>query len=254
VSNPFIGGVYLARGLRIIARPGLRRFVVVPALLNTLLFGVAVWYAYQQYGDFLGWLQTWLPAWLDWLSLLLVPLFFVAALLVLFFGFSLVANLIASPFNGLLAERVEQHLTGAPLGGSGWGTLVRTLPATLWDEVKKLLYAVLWAIPFLVLFLIPVLNLAAPWLWLLFSAWIMALQYLDYPMGNHALKGAQMRRRLGSARLLALGFGGSAILLASIPVVNFIAMPASVAGATALWVERLRDSDLEVRRTSRSQS
>jgi len=37
------------------------------------------------------------------------------------------------------------------------------------------------------LFIIPVINIAAPILWLLFSAWYMTLEYTDYPMANSGL-------------------------------------------------------------------
>ena len=41
-------------------------------------------------------------------------------------------------------------------------------------------------------------------------------------------------------RLTALGFGGGVMLMMLIPGLNFLAMPAAVAGATALWVDRLK--------------
>ena len=139
-----------------------------------------------------------------------------------------------------MAEKVEEHLTGKPIPGGGWVYMVKTLVPTLVDELKKMAYAALWSIPFLALFLIPGINLAAPILWFAFSAWIMAIQYTDYPMGNHGLKGPEIRARLRRRRRLALGFGSATVLLTSIPVVNFVAMPAAVAGATAMWVDRLR--------------
>jgi CysZ protein len=40
---------------------------------------------------------------------------------------------------------------------------------------------------------------------------------------------------------VAFGFGGAALVLTLIPVVNFIAVPTAVAGATALWVGELRE-------------
>lgn len=96
------------------------------------------------------------------------------------------------------------------------------------------------ALPLGLLFLIPGINVAAPFIWALFSAWMLAIEYLDYPMANHALHFATQRRILRGNRLLAYGFGGGTLLLTMIPVLNFIAMPAAVAGATALWVEELR--------------
>jgi CysZ protein len=243
MSNPVAAAWYPIRGLGLIARPRLRRFVIVPLLLNVALFSLAIVYGWRQYEALVAYLETWLPSWLDWLSWLLLPIALAAAATVLFYTFSMLANLIASPFNGLLAEKVEEHLTGEPLPGGGWGKMARELLPTLWDEVKKILYFVAWAVPFLLLFLVPVINVAAPFLWLAFSAWTMALQYVDYPMGNHGIKGPEIRRRLGRRRLSALSFGATTMLLTSIPFVNFLAMPAAVAGATAFWVERFKDED-----------
>jgi len=36
-----------------------------------------------------------------------------------------------------------------------------------------------------------------------------------------------------------MGFGGAAAVVQSIPLLNLLAMPASVAGATALWVDQI---------------
>ena len=110
------------------------------------------------------------------------------------------------------------------------------VPAVL-NELRKLLYILAWSLPLLVLFVIPVVNVAAPALWLLFGAWTLAVEYMDYPMGNHDLRFVEQRRRLRERRLLSLGFGGAVTVTTMIPVVNFFVMPAAVAGATALWVD-----------------
>ena len=83
------------------------------------------------------------------------------------------------------------------------------------------------------------INLAAPVLWFLYTAWILVLEYSDYPMGNHGLKFREMRARLRKRRVLGLGFGAATAGLTMIPVLNFIAMPSAVAGATAMWVGEL---------------
>jgi CysZ protein len=59
-------------------------------------------------------------------------------------------------------------------------------------------------------------------------------------MGNHMLRFPEQRKRLRGRRMLSLGFGGGSLLMTMIPVVNFFAMPASVAGATAMWVKEHR--------------
>ncbi|MFP5505516.1 MAG: sulfate transporter CysZ [Gammaproteobacteria bacterium] len=238
----FLKGVgYLAEGLRLIRLAGLRRFVVVPLLVNTLLFAALMFAAVSGFERLLDYLLGFLPEWLHWLQYLLWPLFALSALVVLAYSFTLIANLLAAPFNGQLAEAVEKHLTGAALEpGGDWRALLADIAPSLLSEVQKLAYFALRGLPLLLLFVVPGINLAAPLLWTLFGAWMLALEYGDYPMGNHGLKFRDQRPRFKARRGLALGFGLAVLGLTMIPVVNFLAMPAAVAGATALWVRELR--------------
>jgi CysZ protein len=118
---------------------------------------------------------------------------------------------------------------------------VRGAGAALISEGRKVVYYLFRAIPLLVLAWIPVVNLAVPVLWLALNAWMLALEYADYPMGNHGIEFAEQRARLRTRPLVAFGFGGAALVVTLIPVVNFIAVPTAVAGATALWVGELRE-------------
>ncbi|RKT46471.1 sulfate transporter CysZ [Thiocapsa rosea] len=237
-TNPLLGAGYLLQGIRLITRPGLRRFVVVPLAVNTLIFSAAIALGLSLFGKVLATLDARLPSWLAWLDWVLWPLFVLVLLVVVFSLFALVANLIASPFNGLLAEKVERMLTGRPLdeGATLAGVMADIVP-TLVDEMRKLLYAVVLAIPFLLLLLVPIVGQI---LWFLYIAWVLAVQYSDYPMGNHGMKFREMRRRLGRQRGMSLGFGASAAMLSMVPLVNFILMPSAVAGATAMWVRELK--------------
>jgi len=80
-------------------------------------------------------------------------------------------------------------------------------------------------------------------LWFLYTAWMLAFQYVDYPMGNHGYKFTAIRARLRGRRLLGLGFGAATAAMTLVPVLNFVVMPAAVAGATALWVRELREAE-----------
>ncbi len=101
-----------------LAEPGLRAFVLVPLLINTLIFAFAI---YALVSNFSAWvdalIKLWLPdwGWLEYLVFLLWPLFAVLLVLLVYYGFSVIANIIAAPFNGILAERVEQRARGAIL-------------------------------------------------------------------------------------------------------------------------------------------
>ena len=237
-TNPVSGASYLLQGIRLIARPGLRRFVIVPLLVNVLVFAAGIAAGVAWFEGFVAGLQSRVPGWLQWLDWILWPLFVLLLLAVVFYGFGLVANLIAAPFNSLLAEQTERLLTGRPLSQdtSLW-KLLKDLVPTLIDELKKILYALALAIPFLFLLFVPVVG---PILWFLYTAWIFALQYSDYPLGNHGLKLKAMRRRLKERRLTSLGFGAAVAGMGMVPVLNFIVMPAAVAGATALWLRELK--------------
>ena len=61
-------------------------------------------------------------------------------------------------------------------------------------------------------------------------------------MANHLLHFSTQRKLLRSRRFLAYSFGGGSLLLTMIPLLNFLAMPVSVAGATAMWVGELKDA------------
>lgn len=239
----FIKGFgYLLQGLRLLSAPGLRRFVIAPVLVNSLLFAGLIVLAVRGFEQTLDYLLGFLPAWLHWLQYLLWPLFAASVLLIMGYSFTLLANLIAAPFNGLLAEAVERQLTGQSLSGvGGWQAVLKDILPSLASELHKLLYFAIRALPLLILFLIPGVNLAAPLVWALFTAWMLALEYADYPMGNHGLKFKQQQPRLRRRAGLSLGFGLATLALTLIPLVNFIAMPAAVAGATALWVRELRE-------------
>lgn len=237
------GAGYLLRGLSLLGRPGIKRFVAIPLAVNVLVFALLLGLAVDQFGALTGWMMAQLPDWLAWLAWLLWILFGLAAAVLVFFSFSIIANILAAPFNGILAEAVERHLTGRTADDTSTGMLaaLKDAPGAVWGEFRKLGYFARWAVLILLLFLVPGVNLLAPFAWLLFSAWMLALEYGDYPMGNHGLRPPAQRSRLARQRGYALGFGGAVLVATTIPLVNFLVMPAAVAGATAMWVERFKD-------------
>ena len=244
------GAGYVARGFSLINQSGIRRYVVTPLLINCLVFGGAIWFGVAEFNGLLDWL---LPNWLEWARWLLWPLFAATMLLVVFYTFTLIANLIGAPFNGLLAEKLEARLSNLPPPeAQSCDDLLRTGTKAIVNELRKLAYLLVRTVPLLILFLIPGLNVIAPFAWLVFTAWMLALEYIDAPMGNHNLTFRDGKRVLRANRALALGFGGAVLLMTSIPILNFFAMPIAVAGATAMWVERLKTSSSQITSCSRT--
>lgn len=226
-------------GFGLIRQPGIKRYVVIPLLINIALFGLALWYIYMQADKGMAVAMEWLPDWLDWLSWVLWALLALLLMMVAFYSFTLVANFIGSPFNGRLAEKVEQRLIGYAPPSSGQVYTSAGVKNAVRSELGKLGYLASRSLPLLVLSFVPVLNVFAPLLWLLFGAWMLALEYLDYPMGNHGILFEEQRRKLRQRPMLALGFGMTVVALTFIPILNFLAMPVAVAGATRLWVRHL---------------
>ena len=239
-NNPVSGALYFVRGFAIVTRPGIRGYVVIPLLINATLFTTLIYFGASW---LVGFATDMLPGWLDFLAWILVPGFVVTALMAGFYTFNLIANLIAAPFNGLLAEAVERHLTGRspPSAGRGWGAFVKELGPTVMAELRKLAYVAIRSLPPLLLFLIPGVNVVAPFVWMVLGAWMLAVTYVDYPMANHGIGFAELRARLADRRLLSLGFGGAAVAALAVPVLNFLVIPCAVAGATAMWVEQFDD-------------
>jgi CysZ protein len=230
------GFKYLLSGFKLILKPGVRLYVVVPLLINSLLFAAAIIYGASSLNSLIDWLiSQW--QWLEWLTWLLWPVFVVVSLTIVFFCFSIVANLIGAPFNGFLAEAVERNITGQKIESNSGMSLLQIIIVSIKAEFQKLLYFVIRALPLLILFIIPMVNVAAPVIWFLFTAWMLTLEYGDYPMGNHDILFRQQREKFASNRQLAFGFGSGVMLLTMIPVVNFLAMPVAVAGATRMVTE-----------------
>lgn len=244
-GNFFRGLGYLGEGFHLIRQPGLRLFVLLPIAINIVLFAVLFYFMAEGFSALIATAMGWLPDWnwlqsLDWLFWILYG---AVILLMLAYGFVIVANLIGSPFYGYLAELTEKHLTGQEVTTEdGWATIVKDIPRALWREVQKILYYLPRAIGLFIIGLVPVVNLVAAVLWFLFNSWMMALQYVDYPADNHRVSFPTLRRTLGGSRLSALGFGLPVALAAMVPLLNLVVVPAAVCGATAFWV-RENDSN-----------
>ncbi|WP_165680367.1 sulfate transporter CysZ [Metapseudomonas otitidis] len=239
------GPQYLGEGLKLILRPGLRLFVLLPLTLNLVLFIALIGFAMREFG---GWVDAFMPSLPDWASFLeylIWPLFVVLVVLLVFFSFTMIANIIAAPFNGFLAEKVEVVVRGQDdFPPFSWAELVAMVPRTIGRELRKLGYFLPRAAGLLILSFIPVVNLVSTPLWFVFGIWMMAVQYIDYPADNHKLGWNEMLAWLREKRWQSLGFGGSVYLALLIPFVNIVMMPAAVAGATLFWVREGGDKAL----------
>lgn len=253
LGNPgfFTGIGYFLRGFALIGAAGTRRFVIVPLTVNIALFIAAIWFSIAWLGGQIEqitqeWGGEWYGSVVDWLLYwVALPLALLLMLVVMFYTFTLLGNLIAAPFNGLLAEKIEARMSGErPDTQGGILALLKDIGASFLSELKKQLYFATRALPLLaltlLLFFIPLFNLAIGPLWFLFGAWMLSIEYSDFPMANNGMRFPQIRATLSARRLFALGFGMAAMTATLIPILNFFVMPAAVAGASAMWADYWR--------------
>jgi len=230
-SYPFRGGRFL------LAHPRLLRFVLFPFLINTGVFTVAV---YLGLGFFNQTVTSYLPQAETWYWLFLYYVIWLTAVVLtavlVFFGFSVVGNLIAAPFNDLLAERIEAALTGSrreePFSlAEFWRDTRRTLGV----ESKKMVLFVLGMLLLLLLNLVPALGtFLYALLSVLLTLFFLAVEYTGFVFSRHRLDFRTQRRYIFSRKALLLGFATGVLALLAIPFLQLLCIPAAVAGATLL--------------------
>lgn len=226
-------------GFALLLKPGIKRFVIIPFIINLGLFSLATKLLSDQLDS---WLEQLLPSWLGWLEWLIWPLFAIAMFLIVFYTFTILANLLAAPFNSVLSAKIEALLTGKKPADINSDRFIKLTIRTMKSEIQKIMYAIKWFIPLIIITLIPGINIVAPLLWILFAVWFFALEYNDYPLANRGLFFEDVKSYNRKNRMRSLGLGTAVFVLTSIPIINFFAMPIAVAGATKLTTKVTNNS------------
>jgi CysZ protein len=211
-------------GFKLLKTPELRPFVLMPLLINFVFYSVAIVLGYFYLNHVIAQL---IPDSLHWLTWLIYPLFFVSFCVMGFFSFSMLANLIAAPFYAKLAAKTLIVIDAPTL------TVVQPSALQVWKaELQRLRYSLTRTLPLLILFVIPVVNVIAPLIWLVFSAWCVAVEYFGYPLENQGVLFPEQKQQLKTMRFDAVLFGGIVILGQSLPIFNVLISPTAVIAAT----------------------
>jgi len=229
-NNPVVAISCLLQGAKMLNHPALRKYLLIPLFINVVLYSGAFVLGYHSVSALI---HEFIPAWLSWLNWILWPLFFVSFLIIGFFTFTLIANLIAAPYYSRLAAKTLELI----------GATDDDLPETPWDkvfvgELRRVGYLLLRTLPLLLLSVIPVVNLIAPVLWAIFAAWGIAMEFMAYPLESRGLTFPEQKEFLRQSRWGALSFGGLTGLALTLPVINLFIGQAAVIGAT-LYVHKL---------------
>jgi len=238
---------YLLQGLKVLSNPGYRRFIFIPLLANLVFFILLTTFMFGIFSDTALWVTDWLPSWMNFMGwfiwFILGSVFFI----VYGFSFSIITNIFAAPFNGMLAEKIQRDMgVELPEGES----LASLITRTLVRELSKLMYFIWYGIwvtlGLVVLAWIPLLNLLVPVLAFAWGAWCLAIQYLDYAADNNQQTFIDLRKDAKKSMFNTLTFGGCITFLMMVPVVNIFVMPVAVAGATYMWladIHEVRDNN-----------
>lgn len=247
------GVSYVSEGFRLARKPAMRPYMLVPLIVNILLFSVAgylvVHYAYSWIGGLDTTVDLW--SWLDWAegainSTLAVLKWFLFAAIILFLvflmgsTFTMIAHILISPFVGILGEQAEKQLHTPAFPQH---TIMQIAWRTTKRELRKLVYwlvrALGLAVVSVVIYFVPVVNAAVPVIWFLFGAWILALQYIDVPADNNGRSFEDVLGLMRTHRAAVMGFGAVIMLLTSIPIVNLFVIPVAVCGGVVFWVRKI---------------
>ena len=253
--KPLSNGITLIfRGFELAKKPSIRPYMVIPLIVNVLIFTIAGYYSANAIHDALSILDfstVDLWSWLDWMEPIIESIgntlkwviLVASILLILFIAgsiFTMITHLLISPFIGILAEKVEQELHEINYPSH---TVAQIAGRTIKREFLKLKY---WLTRALGLFLltiilsfIPVVQMISPILWYLFGAWILALQYVDVPADNNGKSFNEVLSMMKQNRAEVMGFGGATLLLTSTPIINLFIVPIALAGSVIFWVEKM---------------
>lgn len=246
---------YFVMGWSLISQQGLRRFVIMPILLNIILMIGLLWLFITQISGMIEWVMNFLPNWLDWMSSIMFIASLVMILTVFYFSFTMLSGFIAAPFNGLLAEKVEKMLTGEVMIETNMQDFIKDVPRMLAREWQKLWYSLPKYIALFLFGFMPFLGqTVVPIIAFVFGAWMMAIQYCDYPFDNHKISFHAMRFKLAQNRTQSLVFGALITLCTLVPIINLVVIPVAVCGATAMWVDTYRKELYDANRVKTSQN
>lgn len=229
------------RSVRILrSNPRLIKYILIPFLINTLVFSGAVYLGLDFFGstvvEYLPQGEAWYWSVLYWFLWVVAVL--LTAVLV-FFSFTVVGNLLASPFNDLLSERTEEVLSGnvndEPFS---LGRFLRDALLTILMEAKKIWLFVVVMVLILPLNLLPgVGNSIYTLLVVSLTLFFLCFEYLGFVLVRKRLFFREQKRYILARKFLMLGFSCGVMALLAIPFFQLLCIPLAVIGATSLWCE-----------------
>jgi CysZ protein len=229
------------RSVRILRHnPRLFQYIVIPFLINLVVFSAAVYLGLDFFGstvvEYLPQGEAWYWSVLYWFLWVVAVL--LTAVLV-FFSFTVVGNLLASPFNDLLSERTEEVLSGrVNVAPFSFGRFFSDAWQTLILEVKKMWVFVVIMILILPLNLLPGFgNSLYTFLAVSLTLFFICFEYLGFVMVRKRRFFREQKNYIMARKFLMLGFSCGVMAILAIPFFQLLCIPLAVVAATRIWCE-----------------
>ena len=219
------------------------KYAAAPLAISFVIFGLSYVLLYHLFYEMLGGVMG--EQWY-WKVLYYVIIVIAAVLLVavFFFIFRAVASAIAAPFNDLLSEKTEQLVTGV------YSETPFSVIQVFKDASRSIVHSfrilgIYLGLLILFLFLLLIPGLGYPFYTaatILLSSYMLAYEYLGYPLDRRRLSFRQKRAFLKANLRSSLGFGIGNLAVGCVPFVNLLMIPAAVVGGTILYLKLIRST------------
>ena len=249
----FAGAASLSAALRLLrSHSELWIWCALPLLVNLVALALAVAVAWNYLDPLSARLEALLPTadpsvWYAWLwvgplralAWLLKWILLVFFLIAIYFLFTLLGGVLASPFLDVLSQRVERLRTGAMLEEVQEGLRARLGGAlrVVLEEGKRALFLLGGELVFVLIGWVPGLQPLALVGALLFALLFMPLEYTGFLLDRRGIPFRTRRRWLWRQRRVMLGFGATALGTFLVPGLNFLCLPWLVCAGTLLALD-----------------
>lgn len=228
---------YLIQGMKLALSKDCRLYIIIPIIINLILMSIVGYFLFANIKDWIFQMVGLLPDFLVFLAYILSAILAILIIFVSCYFFSTIATIIASPFYGLLADKIEMKLNGTASEDMGFIDILKDVPRIFKRELQKQIFFLPLAVVCIILTIIPVINLIAPILWFLLTSWMGCLQYCDYAYDNHKIPFTLMKKDLKENSLPTFTFGAVVAVALSIPIFNILVPPAAVCAGTCYYLE-----------------
>ena len=159
--------------------------------------------------------------------------------MLVFFSFTVVGNLLASPFNDLLSERTEEVLSGKRNDEPFvLGRFFRDALSTVLLEAKKMWVFVMVMVLILPLNLLPgVGNTLYTVLAISLTLFFLCFEYLGFVLVRKRQFFREQKSYIFARKFLMLGYSCGVMAILAIPFFQLLCIPLAVIGVTRLWCE-----------------